>query len=121
MSAETETPPQRPANCGLLGSHQEISRLERLRGGVERIRTISQNIMPDRAARDDAPAAVEIPSFTHRIDRPCENTTRQTRLSHNVMFLRRGEGRVTQQVFDTLHIAGILTGPEAGRCMTKSM
>ena len=61
--------------------------------------------MPDRAAGDDAPAAVAISSFTHRIDRPSENTTCQTRLRHNVVFLRRGEGRVTQQVFDTLHIA----------------
>ena len=109
MSAETETQPQRPANCGLLGRLREISRLERLRGGAQRIRTISQNIMPDRAAGDDAPAAVAIPSFTHRIDRPSENTTCQTRLSHDVVFLRRREGRVTQQVFDTLHIAGILT------------
>ena len=62
-----------------------------------------------------------ISSFTHRIDRPCENTTCQTRLSHDVMFLRRREGRVTQEVFDALYIAGILTGPEAGRCMAKSM
>ena len=77
--------------------------------GLRGLRTVSQDIMPDRAAGDDAPAAVEISSFTHRIDRPCENTTCQTRLSHNVVFLRRGEGRVTQQVFDTLHIAGILT------------
>ncbi len=73
---------------------------------AERTRTISLEIMPESAAGDAAP---EIPSFTHRIDRPCENTTCQTRLSHDVMFLRRGEGRVTQQVFDTLHIAGILT------------
>ena len=109
MSAETETQPQEPANCGLLGRFREISRFERVRGGAERTRTISQDIMPDRGAGDDAPAAVAISSFTHRIDRPSENTTRQTRLRHNVVFLRRGEGRVTQQVFDTLHIGGILT------------
>ena len=109
MSAETETQPQKPANCGLLGRLREISRLERVRGGAERIRTISQDIMPDRAAGDDAPAAVEIPSFPHRIDRLSENTTCKARLGHDVMFLRRPERRVTQEVFDTLHIAGILT------------
>jgi hypothetical protein len=56
---------QEPANCGLWRSLREISRFERVRGGAERVRTISQDIMPDRAAGDDAPAAVEIPSFTH--------------------------------------------------------
>src|SRR4051794_14930209 len=33
VSAETETQPQMPANCGLLGRLREISRLERMRGG----------------------------------------------------------------------------------------
>ena len=56
---------QEPANCGPLASFSEIFRFERLCGGAQRIRTISQDIMPDRAAGDDAPAAVEIPSFTH--------------------------------------------------------
>ena len=90
-------------------------------GGAGRTRTISQDIMPDRAAGVYAPAAVASSSFTHRIDRPSENTTCQTRLRHDVVFLRRREGRVTEQVFDTFHIAGILTRPEAGRCMTESV
>jgi hypothetical protein len=121
VSAETETQPQEPANCGLLGRLREISRFERVRGGAERTRTISQDIMPDRASGVYAPAAVASSSFTHRIDRPSENTTCQTRLRHDVVFLRRREGRVTEQVFDTFHIAGILTRPEAGRCMTESV
>src|SRR6516164_552647 len=62
-------------------SVQEISANVGLRGGAQRTRTISQNIMPDRAAGDAA-----FVSFKHRIDRPSENTTCQTRLSHNVMF-----------------------------------
>lgn len=80
-----------------------------VRGGAERTRTISQDIMPDRASGVYAPAAVASSSFTHRIDRPSENTTCQTRMRHDVVFLRRGERRVTQQVFYTLHIGGILT------------
>ena len=109
--ARTNAPSRRPKRRrqsppirGNSGVFQEISANARVRGGAERTRTISQDIMPDRAAGDDAPAAVEIPSFTHRIDRPCENTTCQTRLGHDVVFLRRPERRVTQEVFDTLHI-----------------
>jgi hypothetical protein len=36
VSAETETQPQEPANCGLLGRLWEICRFERLRGGLGR-------------------------------------------------------------------------------------
>ena len=42
VSAETKTQPQKPANCGLLGSLREISRLGRVRGGPERTRTACQ-------------------------------------------------------------------------------
>ena len=42
VSAETETQPQKPANCGLLGRLREISRFERVRGGPERTRTACQ-------------------------------------------------------------------------------
>jgi hypothetical protein len=42
VSAETETQPQEPANCGLLGRLREICRFERLRGGPERTRTACQ-------------------------------------------------------------------------------
>jgi hypothetical protein len=45
VSAETETQPQKPANCGLLGRLREISRLERMRGGPGRIRTSNQIVM----------------------------------------------------------------------------
>ena len=36
VSAETETQPQEPANCGLLGRLREICNFERLRGGLGR-------------------------------------------------------------------------------------
>ena len=39
-----------PANSGQFASLQELSANTGLRGGAERIRTISQDIMPDRAA-----------------------------------------------------------------------
>ena len=55
------------------------------------------------------------------MDRPSENTTCQTRLRHDVVFLCRREGRVTEQVFDTFHIAGILTRPEAGRYASDNL
>ena len=42
ISAETETQPQKPANCGHLGRLREILRFERLRGGPERTRTACQ-------------------------------------------------------------------------------
>jgi hypothetical protein len=42
VSAETETQPLEPANCGLLGRLREICRFERLRGGPERTRTACQ-------------------------------------------------------------------------------
>jgi hypothetical protein len=45
VSAETETQPQEPANCGLLGRLREICRFERLRGGAGRTRTSNQTIM----------------------------------------------------------------------------
>jgi hypothetical protein len=45
VSAETETQPQKPANCGLLGRLREIFRFERLRGGPDRIRTAHHTIM----------------------------------------------------------------------------
>ena len=45
VSAETETQPQEPANCGLLGHLREICRFERLRGGLGRTRTSNQTVM----------------------------------------------------------------------------
>jgi hypothetical protein len=39
VSAETETRPQEPANCGLLGRLWEACRFERLRGGPGSTRT----------------------------------------------------------------------------------
>jgi hypothetical protein len=54
VSAETETQPQMPANCGLLGRIREISRLERMRGGAGRIRTSNQTIMETSAAAEVA-------------------------------------------------------------------
>ncbi len=45
VSTETETQPQEPANCGLLGRLREIFRFERLRGGAGRTRTSNQTIM----------------------------------------------------------------------------
>jgi hypothetical protein len=45
VSAETQTQPQKPANCGLGGSLWEISRLGSLRGGPGRIRTSNQTVM----------------------------------------------------------------------------
>jgi hypothetical protein len=49
VSAETKTQPQKPANCGLLGRLREISRLGRMRGGPDRIRTSNQTIMGCRS------------------------------------------------------------------------
>jgi hypothetical protein len=48
VSAETETQPQKPANCGHLGRLREILRFERLRGGPRRIRTAKQTVMSGR-------------------------------------------------------------------------
>jgi hypothetical protein len=45
VSAETETQPQEPADCGPLASFREIFRFERLRGGPGRIRTSNQTVM----------------------------------------------------------------------------
>ena len=50
VSAETETQPQKPANCGLLGHLREISRFERVRGGAGRTRTSSQSVMSEPPA-----------------------------------------------------------------------
>jgi uncharacterized protein with GYD domain len=46
--AETETQPQEPANCGLLGCLRENCRFERLRGGPGRTRTSNQTVMSRR-------------------------------------------------------------------------
>src|SRR3954447_5525831 len=48
VSAETETQPQEPANCGPLASLREIFRFERLRGGAGRTQTQSQIVMDRR-------------------------------------------------------------------------
>jgi hypothetical protein len=48
VSAEAETQPQEPANCGLLGRLRENCRFERLRDGPERIRTAHHTIMAPR-------------------------------------------------------------------------
>ncbi len=45
VSAEAETQPQMPANCGLFGRLREISRFERVRGGPGRTRTSNQIVM----------------------------------------------------------------------------
>jgi hypothetical protein len=45
VSAETEPPTSKPANCGPLASLREISRFERVRGGAGRTRTSNQTIM----------------------------------------------------------------------------
>ena len=48
VSAETETQPQNPANCGLVGSLREIFRFGRLRGGGRsRVRTRLPVCFPD--------------------------------------------------------------------------
>jgi hypothetical protein len=50
VSAETETQPQEPANCGLFGRLREICRFEGLHGGPGRTRTLQQ-IVINRAIR----------------------------------------------------------------------
>ena len=55
VSAETKTQPQKPANCGLLGSLREISRLGRMRGGPERTRTACQARSPIEPPTKTAP------------------------------------------------------------------
>ena len=48
VSAETETPTSKPANCGPLASLREIFRFERVRGGPGRTRTSNQTVTSRR-------------------------------------------------------------------------
>jgi hypothetical protein len=55
VSAETETPVQEPANCGLLGRLREISRFERVRGGPGRTTSFPQNQPLNRECDNQKP------------------------------------------------------------------
>ena len=48
VAAETETQPQKPANCRLLGHLRDMTRLGRMRGGPGRTRTRYQTVMSRR-------------------------------------------------------------------------